>query len=251
LNKKILNEEIEIGEEKNLNNIFCKNNFIHYIFKYLTRKPDVRSFTYSILSNYIIQFEEYNDTISIDTKILSNNFLPRLRNNSINRKFTDVKLMNINNRTNSFSFKGENALLNDISKTFTNSNLLSNNSKRNIEDIFNEKVDEFEEPLNVDTNDIEIDHFFNESDTTLEYLKEKLAEYENKEVNDNITKAMKTFICNNINKLNKTNKEIFSNNEKISKLKKYIAVNKENENINELVQKNFKIIIKCIDEIID
>ena len=251
IEQKILNEEIEIGEEKNLNNIFCKNSFIHYIFKYLTRKPDVRSFTYSILSNYIIQFEEYNDTISIDTKILSNNFLPRLRNNSINRKFTDVKLMNINNRTNSFSFKGENALLNDISKTFTNSNLLSNNSKRNIEDIFNEKVDEFEEPLNVDTNDIEIDHFFNESDTTLEYLKEKLAEYENKEVNDNITKAMKTFICNNINKLNKTNKEIFSNNEKISKLKKYIAVNKENENINELVQKNYKIIIKCIDDIID
>ena len=250
IEQKILNEEIEAGEEKNLNYIFCKNSFIHYIFKYLTRKPDVRSFTYSILSNYIIQFEEYNDTISIDTKILKNNFIPRLRNNSINRKLTDVKFMNINNRTNSFSFKAGNASLNDISKTFTNSNLLTNNSKRNIEDIFNEKVDELEESINVDTNDIEIDPFFNESDTTLEYLKQKLAEYENKDANDNITIAMKTFISNNINKLNKTNKEIFSNNEKISKLKKYIAINKENENIIEFIQKNYKIIIKCIDGII-
>ena len=251
IEQKILNEEIEAGEEKNLNNIFCKNSFIHYIFKYLTRKPDVRSFTYSILSNYIIQFEEYNDTISIDTKILKNNFIPRLRNNSINRKLTDVKFMKINNRTNSFSFKAGNASLNDISKTFTNSNLLTNNSKRNIEDIFNEKVDEFEESINVDTNDIEIDPFFNESETTLEYLKQKLAEYENKDANDNITIAMKTFISNNINKLNKANKEIFSNNEKILKLKKYIAINKENENINEFIQKNYKIIIKCIDGIIE
>ena len=251
IEQKILNEEIEAGEEKNLNYIFFKNSFTHYIFKYLTRKPDVRSFTYSILSNYIIQFEEYNDMISIDTKILKNNFITRLRNNSINRKLTDVKFMNINNRTNSFSFKAGNASLNDISKTFTNSNLLSNNSKRNIEDIFNEKVEEFEESINIDTNDIEIDPFFNENDTTLEYLKQKLAEYENKDANDNITIAMKTFICNNINKLNKAKKEIFSNNEKILKLKKYIAINKENENINELIQKNYKIIIKCIDGIIE
>ena len=244
LEQKILNEETEIEE----NNIFSKYNFIHYLFKYLTRKPDVRGFTYSILSNYIIQFEEYNDTISIDSKALKNNFMPRLRNKSINIKLTGVKDFNINNNINySFSFPDDNSL----QKTFSYSSHFNDNSKRSIEDILNDKIEEIEESINIDTNNIELDPLFNESNTTLEYLKEKLSEYEKKGDNDIITNAMKTFINNNIKKLNKTNKEIFSNNEKITKLKRYIAINKENEDINEKIQTNYKMITKCIDDIIE
>ena len=247
IEQKILNEEIEIGEEKYENNIFSRYNFIHYLFKHLTRKPDVRGFIYTILSNYIIQLEEYNETISIDSKFLKNNYIPRIRDNSINRKLTDVKFMNVNNRKNSFSSIDDT----NISKTFRNSSFLNNNSNRNIEDIFNDKFEEFEDSIDIDTNSIELDSFLNESDTTLEYLKEKLNEYDKKGINDNITNAMKTYIDNNIKKLKKTNNEIFSNKEKITKLKKYIAINKENESINEFIQKNYKIIIKFIDDIIE
>ena len=54
IEKYILNEDINIEEEKGGNFIYSKLWLIHYIFKYLTRKPDVRSFTYTILSKYII-----------------------------------------------------------------------------------------------------------------------------------------------------------------------------------------------------
>ena len=93
LEQKILNGENKLGEEEN--NIFSDKGFIHYIIKYLTRKPDVRSFTYTILSNHIIQFEEYNDSISIDTKILKYNSLTAVRKNNINRQLTEVKLNDI------------------------------------------------------------------------------------------------------------------------------------------------------------
>ena len=49
IEKYILNDDINIEEEKGENFIYTKLCLIHYIFKYLTRKPDVRSFTYTIL----------------------------------------------------------------------------------------------------------------------------------------------------------------------------------------------------------
>ena len=247
----ILNEET--GLENDRGYLFYNNNLVYYIFKYLTRKPDIRSYTYSILSNYIIQFEEYNDTISIETKILNNECMQGLRNNSVNRTMSDVKTMNINNKSDSFSFSPENpSVLNDIPKTFTYSSPLNRNLITNIEDFLNDKEEDSDDKfdLNIDTIHITLDPFFEESNLTLEYLQEVFSEYEQKNDNDNITIAMKTYIFNLINDLGK-NPDIFSNKEKISTLKKYIVMNNENENLNEKIKNNYNKITKCIDDIID
>ena len=240
--------------KKKINSIFSKNSFLNHIFKYLTRKPDVRSFTYSILSNYIIPFEEYNDIISIETKLLSNNDIPLLRNNSVNRKVDNIIINNINERKSSFSFNNKSFSINNNQKNLTYSNILRNNIKLSIEDILNDKEDEFEEIINIDidTSNIKIDPFFEENNTTLKYLQEIHLDYENKDDSDNIVKAMKIYINNNIDKLNKSNTEIFSNKIKTFNLKKYVALNIANEKlINQKIIQNYKIITKFIDDIIE
>ena len=250
LEQKILNGENKLGEEEN--NIFSDKGFIHYIIKYLTRKPDVRSFTYTILSNHIIQFEEYNDSISIDTKILKYNSLTAVRKNNINRQLTEVKLNDINDKNNSFSLNDDDSTkINEISKTQTYPGNLSHFPKINIEDFLNDKDDDLDDSLEIDTTNIEIASFFNENNITLEYLQEKFLEYFKQNDKDNIVVAMKTYVFNNINELNKANNEIFSNNIKISRLKRYIALYKENQYLNEQIPKNYKIITNCIDDIIE
>ena len=243
LEKYILNEDINIEEEKGENFIYTKLCLIHYIFKYLTRKPDVRSFTYTILFKYIIQFEEYNESLSIDTKILKRfNNISKRRTSSINIKFND-------NRNKSLSLTKENNLEpNDVIKTFTYSSLLENNQKRNIEDILDNSDEDSDFQKESDINNIEIDPFFKDNNITLEFLQKKFSEYEQKNENDNVTLAMRSFIFNNINDINKSNEEIFSNNTKILNLKKY---GNEIEYLNEKIKLNYNMIIKCIDDIIN
>ena len=59
---------------------------------------------------------------------------------------------------------------------------------------------------------------------------------------------MRSFIFNNINDINKSNEEIFSNNTKILNLKKY---GNKIEYLNEKIKLNYNMIIKCIDDIIN
>ena len=243
IEKNILNEINETGEEKKENNIYSNKNFIYYLFKNLTRKPDVRSFTFSILSKYIIQFEEYNDSISIETKILKN----RNRSKSINQKLSEMK-RDINN---SFFFNKEGSLdIDDISKTFSYSNF-NNNTGRNIEEILEDSDDSSD--YNVETNieNIEIDPFFKENNITLDFLQNKFFDYEQDSKDDNVTIAMKTFIFKNINLLSRDNNEIFSNNVKVAILKKYETTNKDSGKLIEKIKMNYNIITKCIDEILD
>ena len=235
--------------DKNENKIFSKFSFIHYLFKYITRKPDVRSFTYSVLYEHILRFEEYNDKLSIESKILKNSFYPRLRTNSINLNKNQVKQKSA--RNSSFSLKNQE--INEISKTFTYSTLLNNNNNiENIEDFFDEGKNEVEEEINMDLkidSNIEIEPFYIESDVNLKFLQEKLAEYETK--NDKISNAMKNYILNNINEINNANNEIFSNSVKIRRLKEYKVLNKNNyENLSDKIQNNYKLIINYIDDII-
>ena len=242
----LLNEKSE--NYKNDNKIFSRKCFIHYLFKYLTRKPDVRSFTYSVLYEHILRFEEFNDKLSIDSKSLKNSFFPRLRTNSINMNKPEIKNRNI--RAGSFSFKK--ADLNEISKAFTYSNILkTNDDMENIEDFFNETKKEIDEKINADINieTIEIEPFYLDSDVNSKFLQEKYTEYELK--NDKISIAMRSYILNNINEVNKSNSEIFSNSIKILLLKKYKALNIDNYgNLNEKIQKNYEIITNFIDDII-
>ena len=244
IEKNILSIDEATKEIKDEKNIYSKKGFIHYIFKYLTRKPDVRSFTYSILSKYIIQFEEYNDSLSIETKILNNI--------NVRRKSINVLKNEIYNRFNSISFKENSLNLNDISKTFTYKNNILNQGK-NIEEIL-DSSDEDSDPQIEDNNaNIEIDQFFKDENVTSEYLKQKLSEYEQKNDKDKntITEAIKTYLNNNINEISKANNEIFSNNVKISLIKRYQALNKDDQTLIETIKKNYKIITKYIDDIIN
>ena len=244
IEKNILSIDEATKEIKDEKNIYSKKGFIHYIFKYLTRKPDVRSFTYSILSKYIIQFEEYNDSLSIETKILNNI--------NVRRKSINVLKNEMYNRFNSISFKENSLNLNDISKTFTYKNNILNQGK-NIEEIL-DSSDEDSDPQIEDNNaNIEIDQFFKDENVTSVYLKQKLSEYEQKNDKDKntITEAIKTYLNNNINEISKANNEIFSNNVKISLIKRYQALNKEDQTLIETIKKNYKIITKYIDDIIN
>ena len=232
-------------ESKDEKNIYSRKGFIHYLFKYLTRKPDVRSFTYSILSKYIIQFEEYNDSLSIETKILNNI--------NIRRKSIKMLKTELNNRFNSFSYNIENSPnLNEISKKFTYSNILNVEGK-NIEEILDDSDEDSDLPIEENNENIEIDQFFKDENVTLEYLKQKLSEYKqkNNKNKNNITEAMIAYITNNIRELNQLNSEIFSNNVKISIIKKYQSLNKDENNLIETIKKNYKIITKYIDDIIN
>ena len=243
IEKNILNEINESEEEKKENNIYSNKSFIYYLFKNLTRKPDVRSFTFSILSKYIIQFEEYNDSISIETKVLKN----RNRSKSINQKLIEMK----RERNNSFSFNKENNLdVNELSKTFTYSNF-NNNTGKYIEEILEDSSDSSDYNMETNIENTEIDPFFKENNITLDFLQNKFFEYEQDGKDDNVTIAMKTFIFNNINLLSRDNNEMFSNNVKVAILKKYETVNKDNGKLIEKIKTNYNIITKCIDEILD
>ena len=52
-----------------------EQNISYFIFKSLTRKPDVRNFTCSVLSEAILKLESYNDIISIDTQTIEQNII--------------------------------------------------------------------------------------------------------------------------------------------------------------------------------
>ena len=241
IEKNILYVDEATKKIKDEKSIYSKKGFIHYLFKYLTRKPDLRSFTHSILSKYIIQFEEYNDSLSIETKTIENI--------NIRRKSINMLKNELNNRYNSISYNSENSPdLNEISKKLRYSNIL-NATGKNIEEILDDSDEDSELQIDDINENIEIDQFFKDENVTLEYLKNKLSEYE--QPKDNIKEAMKTYINNNINELNKAKSEIFSNNVKISLIKKYQSLNKEDDNLIETIKKNYKIIAKYIDDIIN
>ena len=241
IEKNILYVDEATKKIKDEKSIYSKKGFIHYLFKYLTRKPDLRSFTHSILSKYIIQFEEYNDSLSLETKTIENI--------NIRRKSINMLKNELNNRYNSFSYNSENSPdLNEISKKLTYSNIL-NATGKNIEEILDDSDEDSELQIDDINENIEIAQFFKDENVTLEFLKSKLSKYEQNKIN--INEAMKTYINNNINELNKAKSEIFSNNVKISLIKKYQSLNKEDDNLIETIKKNYKIITKYIDDIIN
>ena len=72
---------------------------LNYIFKYLTRKVNVRSFTCSILSSNILKLEKSNMDLNISVqKIMSAHSHNSSKDSSIlEKKNTVVKTFNINN----------------------------------------------------------------------------------------------------------------------------------------------------------
>ena len=223
-------------DKKTIN--YFNENILYHIFKSLTRKPDVRNYTVSVLYESLTKLEGYNDIISVETKVLSNN-VQLSQMNTITSKKTDP---NIN--VSSFDDGSTNLSL-ELSKTFSGSYSLNNNIISNkIEDLSNL---EFEEKINLDN--IELDPRFSDADVNLDYLNEKLFKYS--QTNDEIAVSMKQYANNLINQIKLENEEIFSNSKKLKALKIYKAINKENsDKLTEELLKNYNKLTNFINEIL-
>ena len=220
---------------------FLSDSILYEIFKSITRKPDVRNFTCTILSEPLLKLEGYNDLLSIETRFLAN-FL--IKENQINQSNTFISKKNDKNH---LSFDESSTIISsDFSKTLSASSFLNNTISSRAEEILNVEEDK----LNLDN--IEINPCFNEDDVTLEYLKQKLLELEQKNENDPIVISFKEFITMQINQINTENSEIFSNSTKIKAIKIYTAFNgKENsEALIETLLKNYNKLTNFIDEVL-
>ena len=214
-------------------------NIIHFISKSLTRKPDIRNFTSSILSETILKLEGYNDILSIEMKIIADNYLKEKNSTPVHvNTFNPKQIEMLTKNTPSFD-EGSTALSLDNSKTFSTSSILYETSYLDAD-----------EKLNLDN--IEINPCFTEDDVTSEYLNEKLLKCSQEDENDNILIAMKNYISIQINQIKIENSEIFSNNPKIKSLKIYTAkTSKENsDKLTSILIKNYNKLTNFIDEIL-
>ena len=226
------------NNSKSKNTNYKKETILYHIFKSLTRKPDVRNFTCSVLSESILKLEGYNIILSIESKILVNNFILE-KKSQIGQSCT---YNDIDYHGHSFD-ENSTTISKEYSKTFSESNILFNKYDDNL-------YYENEEKLNLDN--IELNPCFSDNDVTLLYLKEKLSEYEQKNSKDYIVIAMKQFINNQINKINKENSEIFSNNIRVKSLQIYGTLNgKENLDIlTDILMKNYVKLTDFISEVL-
>ena len=213
---------------------------LNYIFKYLTRKVNVRSFTCSILSSNILKLEKSNIDLNISVqKIMSAHSHNSSKDSSIlEKKNTVVKTFNINN-TEWENLSPENEFLKMNKTPSPNVSVLAkmeNKAEKNANYFFPE-----------------INQFFYDNDVTLEFLNSKIAEYESKSDQDIITITMRDYLDLQINQISLENSEIFSNYYNIIELKDFITANKK-ENSDKLmntIEDNYNTITKFIDEILD
>ena len=241
---------------------YLNNSILYHIFKYITRKADVRDFTCTILSEILLKLEGFNQDLSIDTKTIGNNIS---KNNNENNKNNQIINQNYatNNRRGGIKqsdyLKRRNLSLGGNLKEFTknlgkkNPSFQKDYQTVNIEkdgEFGNKKYENIESKINVDN--IELDPFFKETDVTLEYLNKKLTEYENMEHQNNITIAMKDYIDLQINQISLDNCEIFSNSTKIKEIKLFIALNSKESSskLVEIIIENYEKLTNFIDEVL-
>ena len=127
--------------------VYLKENILYHMLKSLTRKPDVRNFTVSVLSESILKLEGYNDILSIEAKIITNNFL-KDNTSSINQSFT------FTSKKTDHSIK-----IPSFDETSTN---LSFDFSKNISDIINEDISNLENDEKINLEGTEINPFFAE-----------------------------------------------------------------------------------------
>ena len=251
----LLEELILVKMPKSFISLYSKNegffgkDFLNYIFKYITRKVDVRNYTCMILSSKIIKLEESNIDLSISLqKINSNDHSQNSSKKSsiVKKKNTDEQVLHINSLDSDFvQLESPNFKMNK-----TLSPVISDLAK----------VDELQEKYFGDNPEKignyffqEVNQFFYDNDVTLEFLNSKLAEYENKDEQDTITVAMRDYIDLQISQISLENSEIFSNSIYIIDLKNCISENeKENsDKMMNLIEDNYIKITKFIDEILE
>ena len=238
---------------------YLNNSILYHVFKSLTRKADVRNYTCNILSDNLLKLEGFNESLTIVTKKIEN--ILNDEKSSINQNRRKGEIMDENSKfQRDASFAGGKAskffgqklnpsftLIGEL--TSTHSSLFCIEEGDEIGNRLN-SID-VESKMNLDN--IELNKFFIETNVTLEYLNEKLTEYENKANQDCITNSMRDFLDLQINQISLENCEFFSNDAKNNQIKKYFSImnSKEKcEKYENLILENYKKITDFIDEVL-
>ena len=218
------------------------------IERHITRKADVRNFTYTTLSDILVKLEGFNEYLTVDTTNLEQKFenekKKNLQQNQNNKD--DIEIKNYRKeemaeksttKKRNFSFFGiglkKNLKKNRFYSTHTiiDTPKIKDNLLFNIEEEkeINNRLISIDISNKINLDNIQINNFFYQTDVTLEYLNQVLAEYEKIEKPDCIVNAMKDFIDLQINQISSENNEIYSNYVNNNNIKTYIALNnKEN-----------------------
>ena len=272
----------ELSKNDEIYSTYLKKTFLLYAFKYLTRKADIRNYLCSILSEIILFIERQRKLLSVETgriaivlndkneqnkQILTGGDCGRSsqtfstyyeipkNSNPIKRFSKCLMPYNTNNENNDnlrISFFGKTNSSNEINKMIQNNYETVNDyssycgkSTLSQTESGNLTINEF---IN---NSCVIDIFFEETDVTLNYLKEKLKEYEKQ--NSDIYLAMSEHLKKLINEVNsEENIEKFSNM-LIVKALQSIKSSKNEEyftTIVDSIKNNHQIICEIIDNIL-
>ena len=243
---------------------YFNNNIIYHIFKSLTRKADVRNFTCNILEDNLIKLEGYNESLTIVTRKIETNIngnkIKTIQNESINSRRGGVSQNNSRVQRN-LSFAGgskitsknfgtkRNPTFSKIEESYsTHNSLVSIEESEEIGQMLNNT--DIEDKINLDN--IQVNNFFIDSNVTLEYLNQKITEYENKTNQDSVINAMKDYIDLQINQISFENCEYFSNDSKITQIKRYLALHKkeDNEKYEKTILENYIKITDFIDGVL-
>ena len=244
---------------------YINKSILFYIFKSITRKADIRNFTCSILSENILKLEEFNENLTILTKKIE-----KMINKDKEKEVNFNSEILYNNRRRGFivedPIKKRLTIGGNLDKTL--SSFLANLENYNIEaneEEGEEKINNRKNSLDIDNSDInddindkidldniKLDSFFYETDITLEYLNNKLIEYENQSNQDSINNAMKDYIDLQINQISIDNSEIFSNCIKNKEIKTFLALNnsQKGEKLVQTIKNNYQKLTDFIDEIL-
>ena len=223
------------------NEDFFESSILNHIFKYMTRKVDVRNYTYMILFSNIIKLEEANIDLTISLQKINEHFHNSCENNSILKKQNTDEQFTIIDKIDS-------GLILEESPDLKMSKTLSMDLKEIQEKFLADNIDK-----KINYNFPEINQFFYDNDVTLEYLNEKLFEYENKSEQNAITIAMGDYLDLQISQISLENMEIFSNYIYIIELNSFKSSNdkKISDKIMNNIEENYLKITKFIDEILE
>ena len=155
-----------------INENYFFSDFLKYIFKYITRKVDVRNFTCMILSSYILKLEESNCDLNINIrKNTDNSSIGSKGNSMVTTTVTDEFVVLVNSEDLDISSPQEfpNLKINkSLSPVISTLDKIYETQENNTS-INNDKKINYNFP--------EINQFFYDNDVTLDYLNTKLEEY--------------------------------------------------------------------------
>jgi len=255
----------------NKNHNYINESILCFIFRSITRKADVRSFTCTTLSDTLVKLEGFNEYLTVDTKNLEKKFGNEKKNNvqqNQNNK-DEIDIANYrkegmaeesSSKKRNFSFLGIEIKKNSKKNKLYSTRTIIDNPKIKANSLFSIEEEEINNRLmsidisnKINLDNIQINNFFYQTDVTLEYLNQVIAEYEKIEKPDCIVNAMKDFIDLQINQISLENNEIYSNYVNNNNIKTYIALNnKENsEKLEKTIIENYQKLTDFMNELLE